>query len=63
MLLRTQSHLGNNTLSVVGAGIGVATRRDFGASSIASGLTPRRKHELGELPGAVRDDVRPLWDT
>jgi hypothetical protein len=38
-LPRTQFHVGNNIFSLLG--VGVAARRDLGALSAASGLTPR----------------------
>ncbi len=40
-LPRTQSNVGNSIFNVLGAGIGVAVRRDLGALSAASGLVPR----------------------
>ena len=39
-LLRTQSRVGNNIFNVSGDGFGVAARRDLGALSNSSGLTP-----------------------
>ena len=39
-LQRTHSRVGNSIFNVLGNGFGVATRRDLGALSNASGLTP-----------------------
>ena len=39
-LLRTHSRVGNSIFNALGDGFGVATRRDLGVLSNASGLTP-----------------------